>query len=50
VWLRVAAADSGEGGGGGQKQSKLSDDGTAEWQFRLSQLDIQVHAPALADI
>lgn len=40
VWLRVAAADKGDGGGG-RKQSQMSDDGTAEWRFRLSQLDVQ---------
>ena len=40
VWLRIAAADKDEGVTG-QKQSQLSDDGTAEWRFRLSQLDVQ---------
>lgn len=40
VWLRVAAADKGEGASS-QKQSQLSDDGTAEWRFRLGQLDVQ---------
>ncbi len=41
VWLRVAATDKGDGGGG-RKQSQMSDDGTAEWRFRLGQLDVQV--------
>jgi hypothetical protein len=39
VWLRVAAAE--DDGASGRKQSQLSDDGTAEWRFRLSQLDVQ---------
>ena len=47
VWLRVAAADKGEGGGG-RKQSQVSDDGTAEWRFRLSELDVQVRLNARA--
>jgi hypothetical protein len=48
VWLRVAAADRSEGGGG-PKQSQISDDGTAEWRFRLSQLDVQVHLNAFLE-
>jgi hypothetical protein len=38
VWLRVAAAD--KEGGRLRKQSQLSDDGSADWRFRFSQLDV----------